>query len=67
MNVMNVPSEKRSALLLAMMSSFLTPFIASSINIALPDIADEFSMNAVLLSWVPTSYLLAAAVFLVPF
>jgi len=53
--------------LLAMTSSFITPFMGSSINIALPDIAREFSMNAVLLSWVPTSYLLAAAAFLVPF
>ena len=60
-------SERRTALLLAMLSSFITPFMASSINIGLPDIADEFKMNAVLLSWVPTSYLLAAAVFLVPF
>lgn len=53
--------------MLAMTSSFITPFMGSSINIALPDIAREFSMNAVLLSWVPTSYLLAAAAFLVPF
>lgn len=60
-------SERRSALLLAMLSSFLTPFMASSINVALPAIANEFSMTAVLLSWVVTSYLLAAAVFLVPF
>lgn len=60
-------SEKRSALVLAMLSSFLTPFMASAINVALPPISDEFSMNAVYLSWVATSYLLAAAVFLVPF
>jgi MFS family permease len=68
--LVNLPdgqSVKRAALLLAMMSSFVTPFMGSSINIALPDIAYEFSMNAVLLSWVPTSYLLAAAIFLVPF
>lgn len=50
-----------------MLSSFLTPFMASSINVALPAIAEEFSMTAVLLSWVATSYLLAAAAFLVPF
>ncbi len=37
-----------------------------SVNIALPSIGQEFGMNAVLLSWVATSYLLAAAVFLVP-
>ncbi|MGQ9817250.1 MAG: MFS transporter [bacterium] len=46
--------------------SFLTPFMGSTINIALPAIGREFNMNALMLSWVPTSYLLAAAMFLVP-
>ena len=58
---------KRSALLVATLGSFLTPFMGSSITIALPSIGNEFSMDAVLLSWVPTVYLLAAAVFLIPF
>ncbi len=58
---------KRAALLIATLSSFLTPFMASSINIALPAIGKEFGMSAVLMSWVPTSYLLSAAMFLVPF
>jgi EmrB/QacA subfamily drug resistance transporter len=58
---------KRSALLIATLSAFLTPFTVSSINIALPAIGREFHMGAVLMSWVPTSYLLAAAMFLVPF
>jgi EmrB/QacA subfamily drug resistance transporter len=60
-------SIKRSALLIATMASFLTPFMVSSINIALPAIGREFSMSAVALSWVPASYLLSAAMFLVPF
>jgi EmrB/QacA subfamily drug resistance transporter len=58
---------KRSALLIATLASFLTPYMVSSMNIALPAIGREFHMSAVLMSWVPTSYLLAAAVFLVPF
>ncbi len=58
---------KRAALLVATLSAFLTPFMASSINIALPAIGKEFQMSAVLMSWVPTSYLLSAAMFLVPF
>jgi|SRR3990172_2696797 len=58
---------KKAALLVAVLASFLTPFMVSSINIALPAIGREFAMSAVLLSWVPTSYLLAAAMFLVPF
>lgn len=51
----------------AVLSSFVTPFVASSINVAIPSIGDEFSMDAVLLSWVATSYLLSSAAFLVPF
>ncbi|MBE0518971.1 MAG: MFS transporter [Thermoplasmata archaeon] len=51
---------------MAMLSSFLTPFMGSSINVALPTIGDEFNMSAIMLSWVATSYLLAAATFLVP-
>jgi len=60
-------SLKRTALLVALLTSFLTAFMGSSVNIALPTIADEFSMSAVLLSWISTAYLLAAAIFLVPF
>lgn len=48
------------------MSSFLTPFMGSSVNIALPAIGRELALNAVVLNWVATSYLLAAALFLVP-
>jgi EmrB/QacA subfamily drug resistance transporter len=59
--------SKISALIVAASSSFLTPFIISSVNIALPSIEREFKVNAILLSWIATSYLLSAAIFLVPF
>src|SRR5512139_2422204 len=58
---------RRCALIIATLTSFLPPFMASSINIALPAIGSEFSMDAVLLGWIATSYLLSAAVFMVPF
>jgi EmrB/QacA subfamily drug resistance transporter len=60
-------ASKNVVLLIAIMSSFLTPFTSSSINIALPSIGTELSLNAVSLNWVATAYLLAAATFLVPF
>lgn len=41
--------------------------MGSAINIALPAIEQEYRLNAILLGWVATSYLLAAAVFLLPF
>lgn len=59
--------NKRFVLLIIALTSFLTPFMNSSINIALPSIAKEFSMDAILLSWVTTSYLLSTVIFLVPF
>ena len=58
---------KRSALAIATLSAFLTPIMGSAVNVALPSIQKEFQMNAVLLSWIATTYLLAAAVSLVPF
>ncbi len=53
-------------LLATTISSFTTPFMGSSVNVALPMIARDFSMNAVSLSWVASSFLLAAAITLVP-
>jgi EmrB/QacA subfamily drug resistance transporter len=56
-----------AALVAASIAAFLTPFMGSSLNVALPSLGQELSMSAVLLSWTQTSYLLSAAVFLVPF
>jgi len=58
---------KRIVLLIAVLAGFLTPFDGSAVNIALPSIAAEFHMDAIALSWVATAYLLASALFLVPF
>jgi EmrB/QacA subfamily drug resistance transporter len=58
---------QRAALIAATLTSFLTPFMDSATNVALPIIGREFGMDAVLLSWIRVAYLLAAAMFLVPF
>jgi len=67
---MSVPnateSSKRAALVIAAASSFITPFMGSAINIGLPAIGGEFKIDAVLLSWVETVYLLVVGVFLLP-
>lgn len=59
--------NKRPVLLVAILVSFLTPFMGNSLNVSLPVIASDFAMDTVLLSWVNTSYFLASAIFLVPF
>jgi EmrB/QacA subfamily drug resistance transporter len=58
---------RRVALLVASLSSFLTSFVIAAINVALPSIGRSLSMDTVLLGWVTTSYLLVAAMSLVPF
>lgn len=63
---MEKPS-KGSVLLTTTIASFLTAFMGSALNIALPIIGKEFGMSAVALGWVATSYTLAIAIFLVPF
>lgn len=57
---------KRIASIAAGLGSFLTPFMGSAINIALPTIGQEFTVSAMTLGWIATAYLLTAAVFLVP-
>ncbi|MFC1938856.1 MFS transporter [Chloroflexota bacterium] len=52
---------------MAALSTFLVGFTGSSINIALPSIGRELEMDAVLLGWVATSYILASAALLLPF
>ena len=59
-------SLERSALFVATLTSFIAPFMISSVNVALPTIQAELQMNAVQLSWIATSYLLAVAVVLLP-
>jgi len=56
-----------SASIVAGLAAFLAPFMGSAVNIALPSIGREFKADAVMLGWVASAYILAAAVFLVPF
>jgi EmrB/QacA subfamily drug resistance transporter len=59
-------SLERSALTVATLTSFMGPFLISSVNVALPSIQTELGLTAVELSWIATAYLLAVAVGLVP-
>ena len=64
---MSKTPDQKVALVIATLAAFFIPFMGSSVNIALPTIGEEFGMDAVSLSWVATSFLLAAAMFLLPF
>ena len=66
MDVLNKNSS-RKGLIVICTAAFLIPFMGSALNLALHEIGQEFSMKAVSLTWVTTSYLLSTAIFQVPF
>lgn len=59
--------NKTAILLIATLATFLTPFMGTSLIIALPTIANDLAVNAILLSWISTAYILTSAMFAVPF
>jgi len=60
-------TSKGVVLLVATIASFIFPFMASTVNIALPSLGKELSLDAVTLGWIATAYLLSSAALLVPF
>ncbi len=58
--------QKRLVLIASTIASFLTPFMGSSVNLALPSIEREFEIDAIFLAWITTAFLLSTAIFLVP-
>ena len=58
--------NKNTLLFVIILTSVVNPFLGAAVNIALPRIGEEFSMNAISMSWVAMGFLLSSAVFLVP-
>ncbi|MGZ7068652.1 MAG: MFS transporter, partial [Methanobacterium sp.] len=58
---------QKDLLIVGILVSFLTPFVRSSINLALPALASEFNLSAVFLTWISTIYLLVNAILYIPF
>jgi len=58
--------NKNLLLFVTTLTSIVHPFLGAAVNIALPVIGDEFSMNAITMSWISMSFLLSSAVFLLP-
>ncbi len=61
------PTDPRKGLIVISTASFLVPFMGSALNLALPRIAEAFSMKAVSMTWLATAYLIASAIFQIPF
>ena len=63
---MQLNRERKFILLASTLASFLTPFMSSATNLALPAIAQTFKLSTITLGWTVTAFLLMTAVFLVP-
>lgn len=63
---MSSQKVSKVTLLIIAASSFLIPFLVSSVTTALKVIGADFSLSSVGVGWIVSSYLLAAAVFMVP-
>ncbi len=59
--------NKNIILTIATVTAFILPFLVASVNVALPTMGREFNMEAVVMTWVSTSYFLAIAIVQVPF
>ena len=64
---MDYKGIKKDLLIVGILVSFLTPFVRSSINLAIPFLAIEFDLSAVFLTWISTIYLLVNAILYIPF
>jgi len=69
MNTQNTEdsTSKKTVLFVATFAAFLTPFLGSAVNLALPSIGKDLDATAIGLGWVISSFILSSAIFLLPF
>ena len=58
--------EKKAVLIVAMLSAFLLPFTTTALNVALPQMGGDLAADSIMLGWIVTTFMLSAAIFLVP-
>ena len=66
----NIPEKvslQRSALVMVLLNAFTTPLMLSAANVALPSIAADLKLDAVVISWIPMAFLMASAMFVLVF
>lgn len=61
------PAVRRATIFMIMLNSISTAMMLSAVNVALPDIARDLDIDAVVLSWIPMTYLMASAAFVLAF
>ena len=62
----NSPSARWLVLISVCLTNFLNSTTNSAVNVAAPTIASDLNANAILVSWIPTAFLLSSVVMLLP-
>lgn len=63
----DVKEKNGSLLFVICLGASLVPFMSSALNLALPYINEDLSLDAVTSGWIPTSYMLSTAILQIPF
>lgn len=59
--------KQKATVSVAVITSFITTFTGSALNLSIPDLNQEFAVSAAAIGWIVTGYMLTLAVFTVPF
>jgi EmrB/QacA subfamily drug resistance transporter len=60
-------SLQKSVLVMVLLNALSVPIMLSSVNVALPYIAADLKLSALSVSWIPTAFLMASAMFILVF
>ncbi|MBN2165837.1 MAG: MFS transporter [Marinilabiliaceae bacterium] len=63
---MQLTKVQRTVLIISTITSFLGPFLISSVTVALPSIENDFQLSSFELGWIINSFLLSSAILLLP-
>lgn len=67
LEVPEMMSYKNRVLAIICLAAALVPFMGSAVNLSLPQIARDYQLNSIAQSWILTAFLIAAAIFQIPF
>ena len=59
--------EQKNTILVCVITSFITTFMGSALNLSIPSLEEEFKVGAQTVGWVVTIYMLTCSALAVPF
>jgi len=63
----DVKNKQKATLRVAVTTAFITTFMGSALNLAIPDLGAYYHTSAAFIGWIVTAYMLAVATMSVPF